>query len=415
MIGQSHKTLLKAAWLAPISEPLIRDGAVVFQDGRIIAVGTVAELRRLHPQADIHDAGSSIILPGLVNAHTHLELSDCHCGPPPTNGFAGWLVGMLQRTRIAPDEMERAVAIAVASGVEQCRRFGVTTVGDISRQCRLSRSLLKDQPLRVVSYGEVQAMAQRRGLLEERVMIAADSSTAGPRLRMGITPHAPYSVEPEGYRRCLEIARSLRMPLATHLAETADEAPFLAEHCGPLRELWDAWLTWDDSVPRFSGGAIRYAQSLGLLDYPTLLAHVNYCDDDEMGILASGKASVVYCPRTHAYFGHPPHRWREMLRRGINVAVGTDSCASTPDLNPVDDVRLLLRLAPDVPPLELWELITVRAAAALEAQSDIGSLQRGKLADAVVFAVCGGDPLREILETEVEPREVWLDGERIGG
>jgi len=232
-------------------------------------------------------------------------------------------------------------------------------------------------------------------------------------LRVGITPHAPYSVEPEGYRRCLEIARSRRLPLATHLAETADEAPFLAEHRGPLRDLWEAWLTWDDSVPRFSGGPIRYAQALGLLDYPTLLAHVNYCDDDEMAILASAKASVVYCPRTHAYFAHPPHRWRLMLERGINVAVGTDSCASSPDLNLVDEIRLLHRLAPEVPPQKLWELITVRAAIALEAQSDVGSLRPGKLADAVIFAASGDDPLREILEAPLEPTEVWLDGQRI--
>jgi aminodeoxyfutalosine deaminase len=413
LIAESHKTLLTADWVAPISGPLMRGGAVVFQNGRILAVGRAAELRAQHPQAQIHNAGAAVILPGLINAHTHLELSDCRCGPPPTNGFAGWLVGMLQRTRITPEEMEQAVKIAVIRGAEQCRRFGVTMVGDISRQCRLSRSLLKDLPLRVVSYGEVQAMAQRRGLLEERLAIAADPSTAGPKLRVGITPHAPYSVEPDGYRRCLEIARSHHMPLATHLAETTDEAPFLAEHRGSLRDLWDAWLTWDDSVPRFSGGPIRYAQSLGLLDYPTLLAHVNYCDDEEMTILAAGKASVVYCPRTHAYFAHPPHRWRQMLERGINVAIGTDSCASSPDLNLVDEIRLLHRLAPDLPPQELWELITVRAAIALEAQSNVGSLQPGKLADAVIFRTTSNDPLCEILESPLEPAEVWLDGQLI--
>ena len=413
MIVESRKTLLTAAWLAPISGPIVRDGAVVFVNGRIAAVGSAAELRNQHPQADIHDTGSSIILPGLINAHTHLELSDCHRGPPPTNGFAGWLVGMLQRTRITPEEMEQAVTLAVATGAQQCRRFGVTTVGDISRQCRLTRALLKNHPLRVVSYGEVQAMAQRRGLLEERVTIAADQSAAGPRLRVGITPHAPYSIEAQGYRRCLEIAASQRLPLATHLAETADEATFLADHRGPLRDLWDAWLTWDNSVPHFLGGPIRYAQSLGLLDYPTLLAHVNYCNDDEMAILASGKASVVYCPRTHAYFAHPPHRWRQMLQRGINVAVGTDSCASSPDLNLVDEIRLLHRLAPDVPPKELWELITMRGAATLEAQNEVGSLQPWKLADAVIFPAISDDPLREILESPLEPTEVWLDGQRI--
>jgi hypothetical protein len=138
----------------------------------------------------IHDAGNSVILPGLVNAHTHLELSDCQRGPPPKDGFASWLVRMLQRTRIDPVAMEQAVKNAIAIGIEQSLRFGVTTVGDISRQCRVTRPLLARSPLRVVSYGEVQAMAQRRGLLDERVAIAADQpsparvwSSASPRTR----------------------------------------------------------------------------------------------------------------------------------------------------------------------------------------------------------------------------------------
>jgi cytosine/adenosine deaminase-related metal-dependent hydrolase len=341
-----------------------------------------------------------------------LELSDCQPGPRPAGGFAAWLVGMLQRTRIAPEEMERAVTGAVAVGIRQCLRFGITTVGDISRQCRLTRSLLRQSRLRVVSFGEVQAMAQRRGLLEERLAIAADETMAGPRLSIGITPHAPYSVEPDGYRRCLQTARDRRLPLATHLAETKDEATFLASHAGPLRELWDQWLTWDDSVPKFIGGPIRLARDLGLLDYPTLLAHVNYCDDEELDILAAGKASVVYCPRTHEFFGHPPHRWREMRRRGINVAVGTDSCASSPDLNLVEELRLLHRLTPEEPVEKLWELATTRAARAL-GLPDAGAIRVGDSADLVTFACSMGDPLREILEGTCVPSSVWIEGNRV--
>src|SRR5579872_5610129 len=381
----SHK-LLCAKWVAPMVGPLVRDGAVLIGEGKILDVGGRADLRARHEGVVIRDLGNAIILPGLVNAHTHLELSDCRRGEPPVGGFASWLVGMLRRTRISPEEMERAVTEAVKIGVEQSIRFGVTTVGDISRQCGLTRRLLRESPLRVVSYGEIQAMAQRRELLEERLATAADETSASARLTIGITPHAPYSVEPLGYRRCLETARSRGLPLATHLAETPDEATFLESHSGPLRELWDQWLTWDDSVPKFSGGPIRYARELGLLDYPTLLAHVNYCNDDELAILAAGKASVVYCPRTHEFFGHPPHRWREMISQGINVAVGTDSCASSPDLNLVDDLRLLHRQFPDEPVELLWEMATVRAARAIGLKN-VGAIQIGAAADLVVFSV----------------------------
>jgi len=406
------RQLLCAGWVAPMIRAPIRDGAILVDRGRIQELGTREQLLARNPEAEISDFGSAVILPGLVNAHTHLELSDCQPGPRPTGGFANWLVGMLRRTRISAEEMERAVTGAVAIGVEQSLRFGVTTVGDISRQCRLTRGLLRRSSLRVVSFGEVQAMAQRRGLLEERLSIAAEETMAGPRLAVGITPHAPYSVEPDGYRRCLQTARDRRMPLATHLAETKDEATFLASHSGPLRELWDQWLTWDDSVPKFIGGPIRLARELGLLDYPTLLAHVNYCDDDELNVLAAGKASVVYCPRAHEYFGHPPHRWREMRRRGINVAVGTDSCASSPDLNLVEELRLLHRLTPDEPVEKLWELATTRAARAV-GLPDAGAIRVGDFADLVGFACSTADPLREILERPVIPNSVWIEGNRL--
>jgi len=407
------RQLLCAAWVAPMIQPPIADGAILVDRGRIREVGARKQVLARNPDAAIADLGPAVILPGMVNAHTHLELSDCQAGPRPAEGFAAWLVGMLRRTRISAEEMERAVTGAVAIGVEQCLRFGVTTVGDISRQCGLTRALLRKSPLRVVSFGEVQAMAQRRGLLEERLAIAADETMAGPRLVIGVTPHAPYSVEPDGYRRCLQTARDRRLPLATHLAETKDEATFLESHSGPLRELWDQWLTWDDSVPKFIGGPIRLARELGLLDYPTLLAHVNYCDDDEMNLLAAGKASVVYCPRTHEFFGHPPHRWREMRRRGINVAVGTDSCASSPDLNLVEELRLLHRLTPDEPVEQLWELVTTRAARALGV-ADAGAIRVGDSADLVAFGCSTDDPLREILEGARVPSSVWIEGNRVG-
>ena len=183
------------------------------------------------------------------------------------------------------------------------------------------------------------------------------------------------------------------MPIVTHLAESLDEAVFLEQHAGPFRQLWETLGRWDDAVPRFAGGPIRYAEHLGLLGYPTLLAHVNYCDDAELAILAAGRASVVYCPRTHAYFRHAPHRWRDMLAAGINVAIGTDSTASSGDLNLLDDLRLLHRIAPEVPVDQLWEMATIRGAKALMWENEIGSLEPGKSADMIAFDAISDDPL----------------------
>jgi cytosine/adenosine deaminase-related metal-dependent hydrolase len=406
------KKLLLAEWVAPMDGPMIRDAGVVFDAERIVAVGPAPQLRAAHPDVQIEDLGQSVILPGLVNAHTHLELCDCVCGLPPAGGFAQWLIRLITRTSLDPETMAATVTRAVGIGIAQCLRFGVTSVGDISRQCHLTRPLLRDGPLRVVSYGEVQAMAQRRHLLEERLATAVDSTHASASLTVGLTPHAPYSVEPAGYDRCLQIARQRGLPLATHLAETVGEEKFLADHGGQLQELWDFLGRFDEHVPRFAGGPIRFAQALGLLDYPTLLAHVNYCDDEELTILAAGRASVVYNPRTHAYFGHHPHRWRDMLASGINVAVGTDSCASSPDLNLVDDLRLMHSLAPDVSTHDLWRLATINGARAIGQSDFVGALSSGKFADMAVFPAKSAEPLRAILEEAIDPRQVWIGGQR---
>ena len=394
--------------------PLIRNGGVTFSAGKIIGVGDSGVLLRDHPNAEIIDRPDCIVLPGLINAHTHLELSEFKCSDPPSS-FVDWVKALVPRGQTTADSVRQSVTRSIPIGVGQCLRYGVTCVGDISRHCAISRPLLRDGPLRVVSYGEVQAMAQRRVLLEERLSAAIDQTSASQTLRIGLTPHAPYSIEADGYRQCLKVAKEMNLPLATHLAETLDESVFLSDHSGPFRDLWDYIGAWDESAPRFEGGPIRFAHEIRLLDYPTLLAHVNYCDDEEMELLARGEASVVYCPRTHAFFGHQPHRWRRMLEMGINVAVGTDSCASSPDLNLLEELRLLRRIAPDVPAMTLWEMTTARAARAIRIHQDVGTIERGKMADFDIFPAASRDPLEEILSRSMPPIEVWIGGSPIDG
>jgi cytosine/adenosine deaminase-related metal-dependent hydrolase len=264
-----------------------------------------------------------------------------------------------------------------------------------------------------VSFGEVLGLAQRRARFDELFPRAIDPQFQSETLRIGITPHAPYTVDLDGYRQCVKTAKQREMPIATHLAETLDERTFLESHSGPFRELWDAIGSWCDDVPTFRGGPIEMAHAIGLLDLPAVLAHVNYCSDEQLDLLTSGRSSVVYCPRTHAYFGHPPHRWREMLQRGVNVALGTDSCASSPDLNLVDDLRLLHAIAAEVPAQKLWELVTVRGARALGLSQTVGSITPGKAADFVAFDAQGDDPLRAILESSQRPSGTWTSGVRI--
>jgi cytosine/adenosine deaminase-related metal-dependent hydrolase len=401
--------VLRAAWVAPMGgRAPLRDGAVAMAAGCVVAVGPSEALRPRFPDADLHDLGDAVLLPGLVNAHVHLELNQLRCGDRPTS-FVDWLLGLMRSA--GPGDP----ASAAADGAAECLRFGVTAVGDITAFPAFTRPVVVAAGLAGVSYGEVRAMAARRSFLEPRIAAAAEP-VGSDRLRAGISPHAPYSIELDGYRRCLAVAAELGLPIATHLAETVDEATFLADHAGPFRQLWAVLDAWTSDVPTFAGGPIRAAAALGLLASPrALLAHVNHADDAELALLAAGQASVVYCPRTHAYFGHRPHRWRDMLAAGVNVAVGTDSRASAPDLNLVDDLRLLRRLAPDVPAVELWAMATHRAARAI-GRPDLGVLNAGAPGDAVAFPVdpATADPLADVLDGSAVPTAVWLAGRGAG-
>jgi cytosine/adenosine deaminase-related metal-dependent hydrolase len=407
------KTLLQAAFVAPVDRPIIRDGAILFSGDTILDVGPARALRKAHAEASVVDLENSVLLPGLINAHTHLELTDCTAAGPFTGRFVEWIVGIRDRIRLDPARVEATVKTSVAAGVKQCLRFGVTTIGDISQQMHLARPLLRNGPLRVVSFGEVLGLARRRPRFDELFALATDRACESKYLRVGLSPHAPYTVDLDGYRQSLRYAKEKNLPLATHLAETPDEEVFLRDHAGPFQEMWERLGYWAEPVPTMPATPIRFAIAIGLLKYPTALAHVNYCDDEELVLLAAGRASVIYCPRTHAYFAHPPHRWREMLARGINVAVGTDSCASSPDLNLADDLRLLRRIAPDASAQSIWEMATIRGARALQMDRTIGSLAPGKAADVVAFKVSSNDPLEEILTNTEVPTAVWIGGERV--
>lgn len=407
------KTLLTAACIAPMSSPILRDAAVVFDNGIILDLGPASTMKAAHADAQVIDLGQSIILPGLINAHTHLEITRVKQLPPPAS-FVEWIMALHSQTTFrARYDMVKEIRDAVFNGVEQSLACGVTTMGDISLQNDLTRQALHETPIRAVSFGEVLGMAGRIRQLDLRIDNALDTTFVSDRLKLGIEPHAPYSLDLTGFRRCVEIAKQNNLPITTHLAETSFESEFLAQHSGPFRKLWDFMGDWDNTVSTHPGGVISAMQSVGLLDLPALLAHVNYASDAELAILAQSPATVVYCPRTHAYFGHPPHRFRDMLARGINVAIGTDSTASSPNLNLLEDVRLVHRLHPSLPAEDLFAMITTRAARALGMSTQIGALKAGHFADLSIFAAQGPHPLAQILQTTATPHQVWINGESV--
>jgi len=420
--------ILRGKYIAPVDGPILENGWVEIRGGFIADTG--AWRAGCAPGRDVTDLGEVLLLPGFVNAHTHLELSRLAGEVPPGPELIDWLEGVVTRT-ISPPPDDEAVRAAVRAGVAQSLAAGVSTVGDITRHPQVVRPVLARSALGGVSFGEVVAIGRRRGLLEARLSAAvgggAPSSGAGSEAAptephtfvVGVSPHAPYTVEPDGLRRCAQCAAAAGLPLTIHLLESPHEEEFTREGTGPLRDYLMRLGVWDDGVPAGGADPIEVCDRAGVLGPRTIAAHVNYVTDAQIARLAATGTHVAYCPRTHAAFGHPPHRYRDMLAAGINVCCGTDSLASNPSLSMLDELRFIHARGDGLPPAGLLRLGTLAGAAALGMRSRAGSITAGKWANLTAVPLAGQgprDPLENVLESGHAPCWVMSGGViRVGG
>lgn len=403
--------IVAARFVVPVGAPVIEGGAVHVEDGVIRAVGRAKDM----PRGEVVDHGDAVILPGFVNAHTHLELSHLRGMVPPGPCLVDWLDRLMTTKRGRPWS-EAAVRDAVEAGIDESFRAGVTTIGDITATPSWTRSVLRASGIRAVSFGEVIAMGTRSGSLEAQLTAAAKSDAPCDHVRIGISPHASYTVSPEALRICADRGHAEALPLCIHLAESGEEAEFTREATGAFAEFLRRRGVWDDSIVPSRMGPVELADRAGVLNDRCVIAHANHVEDDDIARIARTGASVAYCPRTHAAFDHPPHRFMDMLDRGVNVCIGTDSLASNPDLSVLAELRFLRERRPDCPPDQLIEMATLRGARALGFAERVGSLEPGKSADLVVVPIgrTGNKPdWDSILDTAASPAAVHHAGHPI--
>lgn len=385
MMNPQSPWTLTARWVFPVDRPPLDRGMVTIQDDKIVAVEAHGTR-----QADV-DLGNAALLPGLVNAHTHLDLSGLRGKCPPTPDFTGWLRGVIRHRRgQTPEQVQQDIQI----GLTEALRSGTTLLGDIAAE-GASWPLLANAPLRSMVFRELIGLSPKRSL---EAWKAADAWSGAclptATCRMGMSPHAPYSAS-----HGLITSAAQRWRITIHLAETEAELELIRERSGPfvdfLKEL-DAWAP-QGLAPSIGAILRRTSASPG-----PLYAHGNYLSPEQKQIPAHG--SIIYCPRTHAAFGHPPHPFREFLARGVRVALGTDSLASNPDLDILAEARFVHGKHADVPGATLLRMITLSGAEALGWADETGSLTPGKSADLVVL------PLPE--EERSDPHVLLLESDR---
>ena len=392
-------THLRARHIRFIGPVPIDDGCVVIDNQKVVDVGPTSRIKP--PRIDVDIDG--LLIPGLINFHTHLELTNV-ARPARVETFQQWILDVASaRQNSAPHDAAAGVVAGVMAGVAQCIRFGVTEVWDITQNPSVVRPVLAKSPIRSISFGECLGVGSRQNRFDTLLNAAIDRTHENRRMRVGISPHAPYTVDERGYALALSSAQQYGMPLMTHLAETPDESRFLLDHGGPFGALYDAIGSDPGAAPGFVDGPVKWLAAINRAKVPLIAAHCNYCDDDELALLADMNATIVWCPRTHAYFGHAlPHPVMRIKNdKRLIVRIGTDSCASSPDLNIVDDLRLAHQYGM---PADALFRNAVRACE-IGAMADLVAFD----IDAIQRARC---PLEAVLNQHVLPSGVWIDGTR---
>jgi aminodeoxyfutalosine deaminase len=378
------KTIHRAKYILAEPGNIIQNAAVCILDsGYISSVESWNDLSARH-SAEVVDWGSAIIIPGLINAHAHLELTSFHNQLTQFSSFIDWISQLINRRQ---NWTKEDFISSAGKGARLALASGTTLVGDITSS-GVGWDATCNEHLRRVVFEEVlgQFSDQTDQTLLQLALLFKQAKP-DPLLVHGVSPHAPYSVSAELYRRTAEMAQEQGRLLATHVAETREELQFLQTGTGEFKDFLEkrGVLPADWNPPR--SAPISYLESLGVLGRSCLLIHCNYLDQESMFRIKKTGSSVVYCPRSHDFFGHEKHSVRQLLDLGINVALGTDSLASNSSLSMIDEMRYLFEKRSDIKPEEIFRAATLSGAAALNFGESLGCLKQNYRADMAVLQV----------------------------
>ena len=403
------RTRFRARWLLPIVSLPIEHGWVEVEGGVVRALGTGKPARRAEVTRDI-DLGCACILPGLVNAHTHLELSAQRRAVPPARSMPAWAAALMGRLEREPPGNRSA---PIRGAIDEMYRAGTALVGDVANTLD-SVAPLEAGPVDAVVFREVLGFdvspEEATATVEE--LAGLISARAGARVSLRPAAHAPYSVSAALFRA---LAARMPGPRSVHLAESREECDFLLSGSGAWRKVLEARGRWDPGWRPPRCGPVAYLETLGWLRDDSLLVHGVQLTSPEIRRVAESGATIVTCPRSNAWTGAGTPPVAAFYAAGASVAVGTDSLASAPDLNPFAELACLRRLAPEVPARSLLRSATLAGAVALGRGRTYGAIEPSRRA--ALIAVETPETVRDVEEyllTGIVPEQV-IRLDRAGG
>ena len=410
--------LLRARCVVPVSQPPIENGAVLLSGNRVLRCGTWPDLSEAS-QGEVVDLGEVILLPGLVNAHCHLDYTDVGGRIPPVKFFTDWIKTLMQ---LKAGWNFSEYAVSWLSGARMLVESGTTTVVDIESVPELLPHLWTATPLRVCSFLEMTGVKARRAS-DELLAEAADFIRRLPAARgfAALSPHALYSTTPELMSKTARLCAQENWLLTSHVAESEQEFEMYERGRGSLYE----WLEGQRDLSDCGHGSpIQQLEKLGVLSRNLLAAHVNYLGDGDAALLARRNVSVAHCPRSHAYFRHRPFPYDELSQARVNVCLGTDSLASVSRartqpvaLNLFAEMQLFASNHPGVLPASIVQMVTLHGARALSLEGNIGEIAVGAQADLIAIPFNGrlADVFVSIVNHQGEVRFSMIDGEWVKG
>ena len=368
----------------------IDDGVVAISGDRIVWVGRRVDLPAALAGEEL-DLGDAVLLPGLINAHCHLDYTHMYGQIAPPRRFTDWIQAIvaLKGTWTLED-----YAASWRCGAEMLLRTGVTTVADIEAVPELLPAAWQATPLRVISFHELIHLNRRRpagDMVEEAMNYCLGLSHSEG--RMGLSPHAAYTTTPALLEHAARAAHRRGWRLATHVAESEEEFEMFMYGQGPMFD----WLkNQRDMSDTGRGSPVQHLERCGYLDENLLAIHCNHLARHDAALLASHRVSVVHCPRSHDFFRHLKFPRAELQAAGVNLCLGTDSLASVrkdsnrlPELNLFTEMQALAALEPTLDPEAILRMTTTHPGRALGRARELGELSVGALADLIAVPFDG--------------------------
>ncbi|MEY2542602.1 MAG: aminodeoxyfutalosine deaminase [Verrucomicrobiota bacterium] len=389
--------IIRARVVVTMDGPPIENGAVTISGNRIEDVGTFPEISARYSGQEIVDLGEQALLPGLINAHCHLDYTCLRGKISRQESFTDWIRAInAEKAKLSPEDY----VASINQGFAEAKRFGTTSVANLTAFPELISRV--ELPIRTWWFAELIDIRDPNRANE---IVEAAVKDLKATEHWGLAPHAPFTASANLYRRCEKIAQREDVLLTTHLAESREEMSMFRDASGPLYEFLKE-IGREMSDCGRNTPVEQFVARVGEASLPDwLLVHLNELSGSDFDLMtrSAKKFSIVHCPRSHDYFGHSPFQFHKLRDLGCNVCLGTDSLASNDELSLFAEMRAFQKNFPDVSPEEILRMVTVNGSRAIRHEKSLGQIRAGSSADLISVPVASSiSALEEIVAFDRE-------------